>query len=460
MKKMLFIITILLLPIVVFAETPSDKPTGDFRQASSKNVNYIGVTTISSDTTEDGKEYASTNSGENSLLVNGGTSLIKNFTLNKSGDESGDNSDFYGTNAGILVYNNATLNISKGKIQTTGSHANAVFAYANGSINISDTEITTDSNNSGGIMVTGGGKLSAANLTVLTKGNSSAAIRSDRGGGSITVNGGNYTTAGFGSPVIYSTANIYVEEATLTSSSSEGVVVEGANSVILNKTNLTDTNNVLYGNSETFKNIFLYQSMSGDASVGSGTFTAINSTITTNKGDTFFVTNTTATINLQNSKIVNNDGDFLRIQAGKWGTSGSNGGDVSLNMMNQQVSGNIIVDDISKLALSMVDGSSIKGIINGDNTANNIDLTISSDSSLDLTGDSYVNSLTNEDLSNSNINLNGHKLYVNGEEIVVTKRKKSNNNSESNSNIVLFIVCGCAVVVVELIIFIIKRKAK
>mgnify|MGYP002868907136 CR=1 FL=1 len=107
---------------------------------------------------------------------------------------------------------------------------------------------------------------------------------------------------------------------------------------------LTDTNTTLNGNSETYKNIFLYQSMSGDADEGNASFTAKDSTITTNKGDTIFVTNTTATINLENNTFVNNDGDFLRIQTGKWGTSGSNGGNVTLNMTNQKVEGNIIVD--------------------------------------------------------------------------------------------------------------------
>lgn len=57
----------------------------------------------------------------------------------------------------------------------------------------------------------------------------------------------------------------------------------------------------------------------------------------TNNGDTFYVTNTTATINLTNNKITNNDskGNFLRVQKDSWGNSGSNGGDVTLNMTNQ-----------------------------------------------------------------------------------------------------------------------------
>lgn len=47
--------------------------------------------------------------------------------------------------------------------------------------------------------------------------------------------------------------------------------------------------------------------MLGDADEGTASFTAKDSTITTNKGDTIFVTNTQATISLTKNKIVNND---------------------------------------------------------------------------------------------------------------------------------------------------------
>ena len=64
-------------------------------------------------------------------------------------------------------------------------------------------------------MTTGGGVTVAKNLTVNTSGRSSAAIRTDRGGGTVTVDGGTYTTNGLGSPSIYSTADITVSDAKL-----------------------------------------------------------------------------------------------------------------------------------------------------------------------------------------------------------------------------------------------------
>ena len=395
-----------------------NKPNGDMGQpgvGNNANVSHNGVTEISSDTTNNLQTYSSTEGSQNALLVTNGTSKISNAKITKSGNSNDENSDFYGTNAAVLV-KNSTLNIDGGSVTINGSHANGVFAYANGTINLTNTNIKTTSNNSGAIMVTGGGKLNATNVTAETDGNSSAPIRSDRGGGTMIVNGGKYTANGIGSPVIYSTANVTVNNATLISTKSEGAVVEGKNSITLNNVNLTDSNTTLNGNSETYKNIFIYQSMSGDADEGLASFSAKDSTITTNKGDTIFVTNTKATISLTNNKIINNDstGAFLRIQSGKWGRSGSNGGDVILNANDQTINGDIFVDNISTLNMKLTNGSNYTGKINGNNTAKNITLSLDSTSKIKLTGDTYVTTLEDADSSYSNINFNGYKLYVNG----------------------------------------------
>ncbi|MCD7891889.1 MAG: hypothetical protein LUG26_09225 [Ruminococcus sp.] len=82
-------------------------------------------------------------------------------------------------------------------------------------------------------MVTGGGTLYAHDLDVTTQGSSAAAIRSDRGGGTIVVDGGTYTTNGYNSPAVYSTTDITVSDAELTANNSEAIVMECDNSVTL-----------------------------------------------------------------------------------------------------------------------------------------------------------------------------------------------------------------------------------
>ena len=398
---------------------------------NNNNISYTSPNKIEESTSLLDKEYTSTTADENALLVSGNINVTAdNITVNKTGDSTGgDNTSFYGINSGIIATGGAVLNLKNINVTTNATGANGVFAFGGNAttnnstsdgttINISDSTITTKKDNSGGIMTTGGGTTNASNLTIETAGTSSAAIRSDRGGGTVNVDGGTYKTTGQGSPAIYSTANISVKNAKLIATASEGIVIEGKNSVAIENTELIDTNNKLNGQSTTYKNIFLYQSMSGDAADGTSNFSAKNSTITTNNGDTFYITNTTATIALTNNKIVNYDstGNFLRIKADSWGTTGSNGGIVTLTMYDQTATGNIVVDSISTLDMSM-DSSSYTGTINGENTAKNIKLTLDKNSKIKLTGDSYISELDNSDLTNSNIDFNGYKLYVNGKSI-------------------------------------------
>ena len=399
---------------------------------SAEDVSYSAAKEITEDTTIKSGTFKSSTKDENTILATGDIkAALSGITVKKTGDsDGGDSSSFYGNNSGILAKDGASLTVKNAKIKTAASGANGIFSFGGSattdnsssdgtSVSISDSEITTTGDNAGGIMTTGGGKMTAKNLTINTAGTSSAAIRTDRGGGSVSVTGGTYTTTGKGSPSIYSTADVSVSDADLVSKTSEGIVIEGKNSVTLDNCKLTDSNTQLNGQSTTYKNIFLYQSMSGDAADGEASFTAKNSSITTKKGDTLYVTNTTATIELENNTITNkdSDGSFLRIQKDSWGNSGSNGGDVTLKMTDQEASGDIDVDSISTLDMTMSDGSVYEGTINGDKSAKSLKLTLDKSSKIKLTGDSYVSSLDDADEDYSNIDFNGYKLYVDGEAI-------------------------------------------
>ena len=399
---------------------------------NNSQTTYSGVKEITSNEDITSGEYKSSNADENAILVTGNIkSTLSNITVNKTGDSAGgDNTSFYGTNSAILAKSGANLTIKNATITTDATGANGVFSYGGSAttnnssgdgttVNISNSTITTSKDNSGGIMTTGGGTMNATNLTINTAGTSSAAIRSDRGGGTVTVNKGTYKTTGKGSPTIYSTADITVKNAKLIATASEGVVIEGKNSVTLENVKLTYTNNTLNGQSTTYKNIFIYQSMSGDADTGTAEFSSKDSTIVTNKGDSIYVTNTKANITLENNKFTNKDttGNFLRIQKDSWGNSGSNGGDVSLKLINQKVSGNIVVDSISILNMELTQSSSYEGTINSNNEAKEIKLILDSNSKIKLTGDSYISELEDADSTYSNIDLNGYKLYVGGKEL-------------------------------------------
>ena len=361
------------------------------------------------------EEIENSADGEHAIEASGETASYSNVKVTKTGDsDSGDQADFYGDNAAVFATDGATLTIENAIVDTDGTHANGVFSYGEGTtVNISDSVITTSGNCSGGLMTTGGGTMNASNLNIHTTGNSSAAIRSDRGGGTVNVTGGSYVTEGRGSPAIYSTADITVSDATLESTVSEGIVVEGKNSVTLNNVTLV-ANNVEKNSdkSSVYKAVMIYQSMSGDASVGMAEFTMTGGSLTNNNGDIFYVNNTTATITLENVEFVNLDesGVFLRAEAAGWGSEGKNGGKVNLYLNSQILEGDIAVDDISALNMYIKSGSEFSGAINADNEGE-VYVEIESGSKWILTGDSYVTSLTCEPDA---IDLNGYSLYVNG----------------------------------------------
>ena len=354
---------------------------------------------------------------EHAITADGEEASYSNVAVVKTGDAEGDEADFYGANAAIFATNGGSLTLSEITVNTDGKHANGVFSYGEGTtVTISDSVIETSGNCSGGLMTTGGGTMNASNLTIHTTGNSSAAIRSDRGGGTVNVTGGSYTTEGTGSPVIYSTADITVSDALMESTASQGVVVEGQNSVTLNNVNLTASNVKKNSDkSEWYQAVMIYQSMSGDADEGLASFAMYGGTLTNLNGDIFFVNNTTATIDLSGATIVNEDeeGVFLRAAAAGWGSEGSNGGHVTMNASGQTIDGNMVVDEVSSLNLYLKESSSFNGAINTDGAAGDVYVEIEDGSTWTLTGDSYVTSLT---CSAGSVNLNGYKLYVNGEE--------------------------------------------
>lgn len=353
---------------------------------------------------------------EHAVTADGEKQSYKNTKVTKTGDSnSGDEADFYGDNAALFATNGGTLDLSEMVIKTNGTHANAVFSYGEGTVvNISDSYIETSGNCSGGLMTTGGGTMNAENLTVNTSGNSSAAIRSDRGGGDVNVKGGYYTTSGTGSPVIYSTADITVDDAELTSTASQGVVVEGKNSVTLNNVTLNADNNKKNSDkSSYYQAVMIYQSMSGDAAEGKSSFTMNGGKLINANGDVFFVNNTATEIKLSSAEIIKNDenGVFLRAAAAGWGNEGSNGGQVSLYAEDQTINGDMIVDSVSNLNLYLSSGSAFNGAINPEGQDGEVYVELTGGSKWTLTADSYITSLT---CDIDSIDLNGHTLYVNG----------------------------------------------
>lgn len=369
---------------------------------------YAAANEYSSDETVSDTSLESTETNENAALVSNGAEVTFNndaISRTSSDSQGGDNSSFYGVGAAVLA-TDGTAYVKDSTITTDSKGGAGLFAYGDGTVYAADTDISTQQDTSGGIHAAGGGKLYAWDLSVETNGESSAAIRSDRGGGTMVVDDGTYTSNGVGSPAVYCTADIAVNNAELTANGSEAVCIEGLNSLRLYNSNLTGNMSDDDQNDTTWT-VILYQSMSGDSEVGNSTFQMDGGTITSKNGGLFYTTNTECTITLKDVDITyNDDSEFFLQCTGNnnqrgWGQRGSNGSDCNFTADSQDMKGNVIWDSISDLDFYMTNGSTLEGaFVNDETYAGNggdgyCNVVIDKDSIWTVTGDSKITSLSN-----------------------------------------------------------------
>ncbi|MCD8150070.1 MAG: hypothetical protein LUE92_11050 [Clostridiales bacterium] len=415
------------------SETDASGDMGGSADASASDISYTAVNEYSEDTTVDGETITSTGTDENAALITGGANVtITDSTVSRDSSDStgGDNSSFYGVGAAILTTEGTTY-ISDTTVETDAAGGAGVFAYGDGVVYVADSAITTQQDTSGGIHAAGGGTLYAWDLTVETNGESAAAIRSDRGGGTMVVDGGTYTSNGTGSPAVYCTADIAVNDAELTATSSEAVCIEGLNTLRLYNCDLTGSMQDDSQNDCTW-NVILYQSMSGDSEVGNSIFEMSGGSLTAENGGMFYTTNTESTFTLYDVDITYaEENDFFLQCTGNsnergWGTNGANGADCLFTAISQEMEGDIIWDSISQLDFYMTDGSTLTGaVVNdetwaGDGGDGYCNLYIEEGSTWVVTGDSVLSSLQNEgsivDESGKTVTIQGSDgtVYVEG----------------------------------------------
>ncbi len=372
------------------------------------------------------KTISLSNTDESAVLVTSGASLkITDTTISKKGDSSAvDDSNFYGLNAAVTVQTNSSATISGGKITTDAEGANAVFATGeNSNVTVNGMTIYTKGNSSRGLDATYGGSITASDMYIKTLGAHCAPIATDRGGGKIKITSGKLFASGDGSPCIYSTGDITATDCSGKATGSQIAVVEGKNSITLDGCTFIGAGK---------NGVMLYQSTSGDAAVGTAVFTSKNSSLkTTSTGPMFYITNTDAIINLNATKLVFSSGVLLNAagnNTNNWGKEGSNGGNVTLNADAQTLNGNVTCDSISTVSLNLKNKTVFTGAADHENTG---DVTIALDetSTWNVTADSYVTSITDEDEDFSNIVSNGHTIYY--------SKSDSRNSSLSGKTIAL-----------------------
>ena len=423
MKKFLILFILVLDPYIIISETNSYDYSS--YSATSTNENLSSAT------------KTSTTSGTSAVYITSSGITITNSDISKSGDYSGSTEDteFYGVNAAVLVQGGG-LTMTGGTITTSAKGGNGLVATNSGTVTISGTTITsTGSASARGLHSTYGGSITATSVTVSSTGGSCATLATDRGEGTVTCTGCTLTTSGSGSPLIYSTGEITVSGTTGTANAAQAIVVEGKNSATIKSSTLKCSASDNGRNDEC--GILIYQSMSGDADTGTSSFNCESSTIEILEDSShygtapmFYITNTEANIALTGCTFTYGSGTFLKVDEGSWGTSGSNGGTVTLTLTNQDITGDIVVGSSSSLTIKLI-SSTIKGTINGDKTASTLSITLDSDSKITLTGNSYYTSLTNADSSGSNI-ITGSYTWSTYDDTGNSTDGNDSDNSDSN----------------------------
>ncbi len=409
-----------MLLLVTVKNVAAQDALGQVEQGTAANL-------LTEDEVVRSETYTSKGDDENALRVSGASVSLEDVQVHKQGGASSntENGDFYGMNAALLATDGALLTISKAEISSDAPNGNGVFSYGEGTvISINKSSIETLGDNSGGLQTTGGATMNAVDVQVSTAGSSSAAIRSDRGGGTVNVIGGSYRSSGLNSPAVYSTADITVMNAELTAENSEALVIEGKNAIKLLDCQVSGQMSSTQGASsdENVHNVMIYQSMSGDAEIGTSEFSAQGGRITSQNGDMFYVTNTHCLMTLDGVELIDESesgGLLLRVcgNSGRrgWGVARANGGQVELLAKHQHLAGDVQVDSVSTLSLQLTEGSVLTGAINivenaagGEAVPDNVSVSIAEGCAWNLTGDCTISSLENA----GTINFNGHTITL------------------------------------------------
>lgn len=381
------------------------------RKIEDKKMNYSYASIIKNSIDKKGDVYTTGELSKNALFVTGKNSVnLNNVTVQKSGNSKSIN----GNNSGLLINDNASVTIKDSSISTTSTDSEAIYIDGGKKYNsdtnilLNNSYIKTDSNNSIGINNNNSYvKLESTGIESILE-NSPLIVNN----GKTTIKNGYYTTSAIGSPFILNKGELSLNKANIQVFDSDLIRLINNGKITINKSNLAGVHRTVNDDTGYPKCIFIY----GENKKSKSEFTMKNSNLLILNGDTFFVTNTKATINLYSSTIFNTSDTslFMRVQSNIFGDKNNNGGEVELNLDKQKIGGYIAIDEYSEIRIVAENKSELEVSINPDDQGKYASLYLDKTSKLTLLADTYLNDFTNKDKTNKNINLNGHKLYING----------------------------------------------
>ncbi|MBP2649840.1 MAG: hypothetical protein H6Q74_665 [Firmicutes bacterium] len=343
--------------------------------------------------TEDSGSYTASAANESAIYaINSGTVTLTNPTISSSANYTSEMaSGMWGVNSAVLA-DNGTIKITGGSITTSGTFGNAAFATNGGTVTISGTAddyFTIDASgaHAHGVDATNGGTVNLSYVKITTTGSSSSAVATDNVATDnisyVNVDNSILYVSGEKSAAAYvdATGVITITDSTLTSVNDCGAVVASAGVLSLTNCDVTGVTaikmhcpNELYAGSATISDCSLTSTSTTEAAILYDT--AIGN-------------------------ITVEDGTTITAASGIL-VDATDSTDASFTAKNVSLTGGIIADDTSALAVEL-DASTLTGYTSGA-----IALTMDSDSIWNISANSALSSLT---VSDSTVNFINSGTY-------------------------------------------------
>lgn len=345
--------------------------------------------------------------------------------LKSSGETSDkDSSTYYGLNSAVIIKEGSNSSIKDSIIVTGVDYSTGIFANGyNTSVDLNNVRLTTIKNNSNGIVTSESAKMNALEVEIKTQGNNSPSVNALSNESEITIQDSSIETFGEDSPLINNNGKITATKIKGIANNGNILTMNSLNSITITESNLItklNNQNIEQAALYIYTEINKYDRMN----YSNSSVTIEDSVIGIDKtspayqtSPLFHLTNIDANVNISNTDLLFGSKILMKVTGNDiYGEKGDNGGKVNFTTTDQTLKGNIIVDELSSISINL-NNTYYKGQINGDNQSKDVNIILDKTTKWELTGDSYLKTLTihNGRISrlNSQIKSNGYNIYYN-----------------------------------------------
>ncbi len=376
-------------------------------------------TDLSEAGTSIGRQFRSRAEDESALRVSARDVILVDCAVEQWGEPSDlSKARLFGLDSALLVSRGGGLVMDGGSVTSAADGAAGVFAYGEGSEAVlNKTEVVTTKSSAPAVVASAQGTLALNGALLTTSGTESPAIRATARG-EVSVASGELVSNGTDSPVLQVTSAFTAEGAKLTAAHAEALVLAGSASASFSACSIASSMDTGRGEHApvNVQGILVFGERS--AARQTSTLALSGGSLTNNSGDLIFVTNVTADITLDGVRVQNADANaaLLRVAANDgsigWGEAGANGGSATLTCVHQQLSGDVVVDRLSRATVHLTENSRLEGAINlerpGEDDPGSLTVIVEPGCTWKLTADCSITELENH----GTVNFNGHTLTL------------------------------------------------